>query len=353
MDKVSMFDRTLRNESVLGAYYTDPMHARWLGSFFACPDEKVSILEPSFGDGRALQAFAQGLRKTGEISTFGIEINRKVFEEHRKTFDFALNADFLEGIRVSNGVFGFCFSNPPYGWYGSGQKTRLETKFVEKIGKYLKAGGYMALIVPTGTLQNEGFAKTLLARFEVLRLYKFHEPEYSKWKQAAVIGRKKEAFGFLRNDLEAFLSRDMANLELIPESYDGEPYTIPESDPEKIETFTTEKFMPETVVDFMKGSPLFQVIRERAFLPEYVPMQIGSPPMPLKKDLLYLTAIAGGGAGLAGKEGVDLHLQRGVVKRIKSSRFEQRGEKSVEIETESSQISMNIITEDGDIYRLE
>ncbi|MBQ7556438.1 MAG: class I SAM-dependent methyltransferase [Lachnospiraceae bacterium] len=355
MEKVSMFDRTLRNESVLGAYYTDPMHARWLGKLFRCPDRgTVSILEPSFGDGRALQAFVEGL-DTGDcrVSTFGVEINREAYESGKKRLDYSLNADFLDGIRVSNNAFGACFSNPPYGWFGSGQKNRLESKFVEKIGKYLKKEGILVLIVSAGTLQIESFAKTLLARFEILGVYRFHEPEYEKWKQAAVIARKKDSFGFFRKDLERFLSKETGTLPLVPEECLGEKIVVPESDPDKVETFTTVDFMPETAVEFMKGSPLFGVIREKAFLPEYVPMQIGSPPLPLKKDLLYLTAIAGGGAGLAGKEGVDLHLQRGVVKRIKSSRLEQKGDKIIEVETESSQISMNIINDEGDVFRLE
>lgn len=50
---------------------------------------------------------------------------------------------------------------------------------------------------------------------------------------------------------------------------------------------------------------------------EYQSGCLGKPIVPLKKDLLYLSAIAGGGQGLAGNEDRgDLHLQRGQAKPV-------------------------------------
>ena len=359
MAKVSLFDRTLRNEAALGAYYTDLTHARWIGQMCRGPGsgEVVSILEPSFGDGAALDAFCEGVRSNSpdaKITRFGVELDQAAYENARSMFDYSLNADFLEGIRVSNNVFGCCFANPPYGWYGEGQKIRLESKFVEKIGKYMKAGGLLVLIVSVTTLQLESFERALLARFTPEYVLKFHEPEYSKWKQCVFIGRKKPSFGYTRQELERFASgMDPERLRLIPENFTGLKYEIPESDPDAVEIFTTEKFQPESVKEWLNQSRLFGMVAERAFMPAYKPMEIGNPPTPLKKDLLYLTAIAGGGAGLAGTEGKDLHLQQGFVKRIKSVRIEEVKGKQVDVETEMSAISLNIVTDTGDVIRLE
>ena len=54
--KQNMFSRTLFNESKLGAYYTDPVHAAKIGRLFRLQGE-CCVLEPSFGNAEALKAF--------------------------------------------------------------------------------------------------------------------------------------------------------------------------------------------------------------------------------------------------------------------------------------------------------
>ncbi len=44
------------------------------------------------------------------------------------------------------------------------------------------------------------------------------------------------------------------------------------------------------------------MIGKKGILPSYTATELGHPAIPLKKDLLYLCAISGGGQGLTGSE---------------------------------------------------
>ena len=80
--KQNMFSRTLFNESKLGAYYTDPVHAAKIGRLFRLQGE-CCVLEPSFGNAEALKAFLSQCERAdeaGSVHTFGVELNRETFE---------------------------------------------------------------------------------------------------------------------------------------------------------------------------------------------------------------------------------------------------------------------------------
>ena len=63
--KQNMFSRTLFNESKLGAYYTDPVHAAKIGRLFRLQGE-CCVLEPSFGNAEALKAFLSQCERADE-----------------------------------------------------------------------------------------------------------------------------------------------------------------------------------------------------------------------------------------------------------------------------------------------
>lgn len=119
---------------------------------------------------------------------------------------------------------------------------------------------------------------------------------------------------------------------------------------EDVEYFTTLIFNAAEAAKEIYRSPLLKKLSEYA-VPQYSPMQIGNPPVPLKKDLLYLLAVSGGGQGLVGsEENQDLHLQRGVAKIV--TQMEEREEEAgmfVCEESSHTQICLNIIENDGTI----
>ena len=133
--KQNTFSRTVFNDSKLGAYYTDPVHATKIGRLFRLQGE-CCVLEPSFGNAEALKAFLSQCERAdevGSVHTFGVELNRETFEQYKQEIEFPVCADFIGGIRASNRSFTLCFANPPYGVGGDDGSTRLERLFVERI----------------------------------------------------------------------------------------------------------------------------------------------------------------------------------------------------------------------------
>lgn len=74
---------------------------------------------------------------------------------------------------------------------------------------------------------------------------------------------------------------------------------VPVSLESEIELFTTKEF--DEAILLHNTSALVPVLKKALQTNEYQSVGLGKPIVPLKKDLLYLSAIAGGGQGLAGR----------------------------------------------------
>lgn len=205
--KQNMFSRTLFNESKLGAYYTDPVHAAKIGRLFRLQGE-CCVLEPSFGNAEALKVFLSQCERAdeaGSVHTFGVELNRETFEQYKQEIEFPVCADFIGGIRASNRAFTLCFANPPYGVGGDDGSTRLEKLFVERIYQLMKTKGYLVLVVSLTTMNLDEFAKCLLARFKPVAFYRFDDKEFEKYKQVVFIGQKRVSIGLYRKEYEEWM----------------------------------------------------------------------------------------------------------------------------------------------------
>lgn len=356
MIQQSQFSRTLWNDAKLGAYYTEVGHCSRIGRMF-CFSEETCVLEPSVGDANAIIALLGSAEIIGQCYTFGVEVNAESHQAAQSYLDFSLNADFLNGTRISNKVFSFCFANPPYGSIGVDGKERLETKFVERIHSLMKADGYLVLVVSFPTMQIEKFSRSLIARFSCEQIYRFDDAEYTKHKQVVFIGTKRANIGILKAEYESFHSDLIeSNLPYLPGL--DEPVdvmSVPGSQEKNIEFFTTREFRPEIAGESLLRSNVFSMVEKEHLSNKYQIFDIGQPPLPLKKDLMYLCAISGVGQGLAGSEDTqDLHLQRGFAKRVQNSLIDYDEEKNAEVEVvrQYSQIGLNIIDNFGNVIEL-
>lgn len=355
--KQNSFSRSLINEAKLGAYYTDVNHCERIGQLFAWPEEKVTILEPSIGDATAVEAVT--LNCTNK-ELYGVELNTETFKalENTNKCDYLLNADFLNGVKISNSKFPFVFSNPPYGVHQENGE-RLEKLFLDKMTNYMVGGGILVYVIPYYVLQDEKFQKCFLNRFNPLAVFKFDDDEYKKYQQIVIIAARRRSFGYMKEWMERFRKNieDLSKLPYLP-ALGVEMKTkipVPTAPKEEIEYFTTLKFDVQLAGRELLKSPLYALIGEKALVPKYLATELGNPPVPLKKDLLYLCAISGGGQGLVGStETNDLHLQRGVVKVIVQNDVEKndKGDAIVK-ETSYSKIALNVIQNDGSITLLE
>lgn len=354
--KQNSFSRSIINDQKMGAYYTDTNHCKRIGKLFTFPEEEVCILEPSIGDASAVEAVTGCIGKEN-LKVFGVELNpltcKKLNALEDRKVDYLLNADFLNGVKISHNVFSFCFSNPPYGVANDVNK-RYETLFVDKMANYIMVDGILALVIPYYVLTDMEFLKTFFKWFQPLATFRFDDDVYQQFKQIVVIGMKRKSIGYLRYTFDEYFQTIDAieKLPYLPKLEDNVTrIPVLPSLESKIEYFTTIEFDANKAATYLEESSLYQKMIDSILVPRFTNMELGRPPVPLKKDLLYLCALSGGGQGLVGNaEHRDLHLQRGVVEVVKSEETRELSDDSVEIvETSYTKIHLNVIENDGTI----
>ena len=356
MENVSRFSRTLANEGKLGAYYTDLGQCASIRELFEFPEEML-VLEPSAGDASAV-CTVTGKQAGDKTHIFAVEINSEAAEKLKQNPLVAevLCDDFLNGVRISNHVFSFCFANPPYGegGYGTdGRKHRLESNFVDKIYNYMAPGGVVCFVVPEYILGDESFLRVLLAKYQAIGTYRFRKPVYDQFKQTVFIGITKRRVGWKKEEAEDFVQR-IQEMEDLPVHYTGKKLRVPSSSIDSMKVFTSAEFHPMDVYESLGSSALRK--REEVLKPKKFGDSVGHPPIKLKKNLLYLLAVSGNGQGLVGneKDGT-LHLQRGVAKRVDKAVVDgdENGKNSgIMTVTTTTKIILTTIEADGTIKKL-
>lgn len=349
MVKQNSFSRSLANDAKAGAYYTDVEMCKSISTFFSFPEDEVCCLEPSIGDGAAIKAVTADCTNA---RIFGVELQTKVAEKTRESIEACLDADFLNGIRVSHSVFTFCFSNPPYG-EDFEKKERYERQFLDKMTPYLKAGARLAYVIPKYVLAEESFMRFLLARFTVNYVYKFREPVYSQFQQVVIFATKKHGNGYLKEELET-LEKEVADVKDLPVAFEGEKLKVLPSKREEISQFSKVRFDPDGCHYILRQSPALKAFADKLQKPKYSGNEIKPPVIPLNNDMYYLLAISGAGQGIAGSvEDGDLHLQRGCVKRVTASetQYDVSGESGKIVERQYSAITLTILEQSGKVTR--
>ena len=350
MVRQNSFSRSLANDSKAGAYYTNLDMCKSIAGFYSFPErEEVCALEPSIGDGAAIKTVLSGC---DNAYIFGVELQQEVARKTRESVEACLDADFLNGVKISHSSFTFCFSNPPYG-EDVQKHERYERQFLDKMTPYLKAGARLVFVIPIYVLEEESFQRFFIARYSLDHVYKFREPEYSRFKQIAIMATKKHGNGYSKEELEA-LQTSLVGIEDLPTSYEGERLAVMPSKRDSISLFSTVKFDPESCDYVLRQSPALQTFGDRLQKPRYNGNEIKQPVIPLNNDMNYLLAIAGAGQGVAGTvEEQDIHLQRGCVKRVTSqdTTFDETGERGKIVERTYSAITLTILEQSGKVTR--
>lgn len=361
--KESSFFQAAQNLKKLGAYYTDVWHSERIGMLFDFDSaDEICVLEPSVGDASAVLAVT-GRRENCKV--FAVEIQKDTFDRYLKENEEltgVLNEDFLRGVKISHGVFSFCFANPPYGEQKEEEGgKRLEMLFLERLSWYLKGGAYLALVIPYPVFSEEKFFRSVMTRYEVCSYYRFDESEYEKYHQIVAILRKKKSgqSGYLRAAFdEAFEKvRNFKTYPYLPQKVEevSERYEVMPSKDSDIELFTTMKFKPEEAKESLQTSPLFDYVGEQSFQKKYSGCDLNQPIVPVSKDIAYLLAVSGGGQGLAGNEEEGtLHLQRGVARRVEEDQINcnEEGDPASITAKSFTKIRLNIIQNNGSIKQL-
>ncbi len=350
VSKVSTFTQTLHNQAKKGAYYTDTYHAELMSQFVNFPEEnsEFTVLEPCIGDGSAVRAFLGG---HSNAKLFGVEVDRDAYEklDEEGSVDYLINADFLDGVRISNNSFSCCFCNPPYGEY---LQQRYESLFLKKLYNYLKTDGLLIFIVPAILPHaDERFCDNFTSMFNFLIAFRFHESEYRKYRQMVIFGTKKKARIIndeMRKTMFELIS-DCDSLELLPDNYEGSKIKVMPANEKDVRIFSPMVIEEEDVLNFMKGSTLYSKIDNYRVDRVY---DIPRPPISPKKDHALLLASTGYTQGEIGEEG-QKHLQRGTIVPCTKEYYEDT-EKGGVVKTvkEYTQTCFVIVENNGQIHRM-
>lgn len=367
------FSRATANELKMGAYYTDTAHCLTIGQLFSWPEEEeVCVLEPSIGDASAVKAVTRPDINDG-VKIFGVELDDSVCQTTKQDEYVVecLSADFTNGVNIRNNAFSFCFGNPPYmddDDTDDGRRGRLENTFLTKVtGSYLKTGGILVWVIPYRNFVDSATLKYLLGHYEKIGVWKFWPSEYAKWHQIVYVGRKTS---YTRIPLADEMAKERSLyesdelIEELPKTFEGtglfKSVPVEPTNSDDITLFATKVFDPEVAFSFLAGTPNLDdyraAVSRKVTQKEYSSNEMGKPPIPLKKDSLYLMATSGSGQGLAGTLGRDAHLQRGVAEVIEETEYSPdpaNPDKDIATVTTRTKVSMHIIEPSGKVTLLE
>ena len=367
--------RMSQNEAKSGAYYTSHQ-IKVLNGLFNFGSEPVTCFDPTIGDGQML-INVTGKKVGDNKSLFGVEIREAAAKEAgaKPEIEEVLCADFTNGIRMRNNHLTFVAGNPPYMADGTGTVDggkRLEDICLEKVtSNYLKRGGILVWVIPITGFLSLTTQRYFAAHYEIHSIWKFEQSEWEKWHQVIIVAKKIDRCypspEHIKEVQKRYAEDDGTLIKQLPETFEGTEYyhsvTVPSSDPDGLIPFTTQKFDAEGAYRLLIGSP--EVYKEHQRPVNSILTQepfkagsVGKPPIPLKKDSLYLLATSGAvGDGVVGKEGEDLHLMRGVAEVVEDVKDvtdpdAKEGDGVIEV-TSHTAITVSVIETDGRITFLK
>jgi SAM-dependent methyltransferase len=162
-------------------YYPLPDgEADLIRSCMVFPDQKLSVLDPCAGEGRAMAM----ITASSKAVRYGIELDSYRAEVAAKVLDHVIQGDALNAYsRVES--FGLIYSNPPFDdEFGESGNRRFEVLFLSHFARWLVPGGVLVYVLPAPQLA--GCAQILASHFRNVQIFRFGSPECVRYKQIVV-----------------------------------------------------------------------------------------------------------------------------------------------------------------------
>ena len=189
-------------------YYPTPNEVVDLIATWFRARHKVRLADPCCGTGEALRLFADLLEVLPE--TWGVELSNSRAAQAALVLDHVLPTSFyaLTPSKWSSASVSLLFNNPPYDFSdilerdekGRERRIRHELLFVENATRKIVASGHQVIIVPRGILgdehlvsavMRERFARHVLGWYEQVKVTRFPDGEYERFKQVVVFAVNK------------------------------------------------------------------------------------------------------------------------------------------------------------------
>jgi len=342
----------LESMAKMGYYPTPealtPIIARYLKS----KDQGISrIFDPCAGEGTALRAIGDHLG----AETYGIEIDKKRGKAAQQKLTRCLSTDY-QRAQITPRFANLLWLNPPYDW--AAKKDELETSeryertFLRDTIKYLTPGGVLVYLIPLKRLDRT-IAKMLSYRFEKIRVYRFPEELYQRFKQIVLLGTLKKTPSTDENAYELLKDAGNGKIEIpyLPEVPDN-IYEVPPSPPLKKFLFRTLEINPQELEEEIVQYGLNEEI-ERMNTIHSLSEKMTSI-MPLRHGHLAQLIACGFIKGVVfDKDQKNPLLVKGRTKKAVDYRIEKEGNTEKHIETDRLVITINAINQQGEILTIQ
>lgn len=280
-------------------------------------DSHVTIIDPCAGEGDALKQLGDHFPNR---TTYAIELEKSRADKCVGKADYVLKCAY-ENTRISHDAFSLMYLNPPF---AEVQGKRLEEIFLKDLTKdYLSQDGVLIFNLPQNVLGH--VAKVLSTRFYDIKVRRFSDANYDRFKQVIVFGKRRRKGMRTKKDLMeqeriereltnySFLGKD-ALLPLDETPYENERYCVDEP-LKSVGMFDSTIVEREDILKasqdvFQKAEDLFQDLQ--------LDSHVKITPASTLKETHLAAAIASG----ALPESMGDHLLIGVSKRVESEREE-------------------------------
>ena len=305
----------------LGYYPLAAAEARRIRCYLQFSGEAASVLDPCAGTGAALCIITDGVG----LRRYGVELDAHRAEEARNVLDYVIQGSAFD-THAPVESFSLLYLNPPYDFeIGEGKNQRMEKLFLEFVGRWIRPGGVLVMVVPYDRIYE---CRTVLTpQFRDKAIYRLTEPEAIAYKQAVVFGVRRtrqererlndhavQQANWKLNDL----TRRYEEIPPLPDIPDR-TYSVPPSPDARLEY----RGLPlDLIEDLLQTSPAWRQAQRITHAPktEFA----GRPLTPLHKGHVGLLCTSGLLNGVFG-EGKDLHVANWESVKV-VDRIEEEGE---------------------------
>jgi tRNA1(Val) A37 N6-methylase TrmN6 len=287
------------------AYYPLALaEAKRIRGFLQFEREAASVLDPCAGTGAALRA----LTDDAAVRRYGVELDAYRSEEARKTLDEVVHGSAFD-THAPVESFSLIYLNPPYDFeIGESKNQRMERLFLEHVGRWVRPGGVLVMVIPFDRVYDCRGVLTL--QFRDKAICRLTEPEAVAYQQVVVFGvrRTRQERQRLTDHTVQQANRKLSNLtryyEQIPALPDvpDRAYAVPPSLPARLES----RGLPlDLVEDLLATSPAWRQAQRVTHAPKVE--FSGRPLTPLHKGHVGLLCTSGLLNGVFG-EGKERHV---------------------------------------------
>ena len=338
----------LKAKLKMGHFPLAAAEAKRIRNYLQFANEPASVLDPCAGTGAALSTLSDG----AVVRRYGVELDAHRAHEAHQLLDEVIHGSAFD-THAPVESFSLVYLNPPYDFeIGEGQNRRMERLFLEHVGRWVRPGGVLVMVIPYDRVYD---CRTVLTpQFKDKAIYRLTERDAVTYKQVVVFGiRRTRQEREWMNDHAVRQANEKLNdliwrydeippLPNVPDRY----YAIPPSPPAKLEYHGLPL---DQLEDLLADSPAWRQAKRITHAPK--PEFAGRPLTSLHQGHVALLCTSGMMNGCFG-EGKDRHVAYWESVKVVERRQEEEDGATIIHERERFSQRLTLLYADGRIALL-